>query len=205
MFEEERKDPTKNVHWTNAIDLFGPQVMGSKKHYDLGKKCGHAADYLVTPRELAAQAGILVSEAEKFMARWFYLNPEILKWHEAVAREVNETRQVKNVFGYRRYFFGRLEDVLPEAVAWKPQSTVGLVINHALCNIAENLSWIIQILLQVHDSLVTQAPTERIAEAIPLQEKESLIEIPYPTPLIIPVGFKTSEKSWGDVKDFVRT
>lgn len=204
LFEEERLDPTKNVHWTNAIDMFGASVMGSKKHYDLGKKCGHAADYLVTPKALAQQAGILVVEAERFISKWFWLNPEIPVWHGRISRQLSETREVRNAFGYRRFFFGRIEDSLPEAVAWIPQSTVGLVINHALGNIAENLSWIVQLLLQVHDSLVTQVPTERLDEGIVLQEKHSLIPIPYPTPLIIPVGFKTSSVSWGDVKDYKR-
>lgn len=198
-FELEAKDPTQDLHHQNAFDLFGKT---DKKHRDLSKKIVHASHYLVTPRSLAPQAGILVSEAERFIKRWFALNPEIPEWHGTIQKELYATREVRNIFGFRRYFFGRLEDCLPEAVAWKPQSTVGLVINHALCNIDENLSDLVQLLLQVHDSLVMQTPTARLHEAIPKIREQSLISIPYPTPLIIPVGFKVSDVSWGQCKDY---
>lgn len=200
-FRIERVDPTKDLHTQNAIDLFG---RSDKKYRDLSKKIIHASHYLVSPKTMAQQTGITVVEAERFIHKWFSLNPEIPEWHKRIYRTICDTREVRNAFGYRRFFFGRLDDCLPEACAWIPQSTVGLVINHALCNIGENLAWIIQLLLQVHDSLVSQAPTDRIHEAVALQEKHSLIPIPYPEPLIIPVGFKTSDKSWGDCKDYVK-
>lgn len=198
-FALEKTDPTKDLHSQNAFDLFGKT---DKKSRDLSKKIVHASHYLVTPRSLAPQAGILVSEAERFIKRWFALNPEIPAWHATVAKRLADTREVRNAFGFRRFFFGRLEDCLPEAVAWVPQSTVGTVINKALCNIGENLSWLVQLLLQVHDSLVMQVPTTQLHTAIPLIEAQSLIEIPYPSPLIIPVGFKVSDLSWGKCEDY---
>lgn len=208
LFKEEAKDPTKNVHWTNTIEMFGKDKMGQKKYYDLGKKCGHAADYLVTAKSLAQQAGILVSEAERFIHRWFQLHPEILLWHKRIAGQLAASREVRNAFGYRRFYFDRIEDCLPEAVAWIPQSTIALVINHALCNIAENLGFevmgdmAVELLLQVHDSLLMQVLTAMLDEMIPKIREQALITIPYPDPLVIPVGFKVSDVSWGDVKDY---
>src|SRR4051812_30392382 len=76
---EERSDPTKDLHTSNAMELFGADKR-DKKHRGLGKKIAHAADYLITPRSCAAQTGILVKEAERFIKRWYYLNPEIPKW-----------------------------------------------------------------------------------------------------------------------------
>lgn len=198
---EERKDLTKDLHTTNAIELFGPNKR-DKKHRDLGKKIAHAANYLVTPRTCAAQTGILVVEAERFIKRWFYLNPEIPEWHKRVRGELYSTRTVKNAFGYRRFFFGRVEELLPEAVAWVPQSTVGLVINYALCNIDEQIPEV-QILLQVHDSLTMQCPSLILHETIPRIRKAAEIPIPYPEPWTIPVGFKVSSVAWGECKDYV--
>jgi DNA polymerase I-like protein with 3'-5' exonuclease and polymerase domains len=200
-------DQTFDTHTNNAIDIFGKDVMGKgkdKKYRDLSKKIGHAADYLVTPRTAASQTGILVSEAERFIKRWLWINPEIPDWHRFLLAQLHSTRQVRNAFGYRRFFFGRTEDNGPEAVAWIPQSTIGLVINHALCNIDEKLRPLVMLLLQVHDSLTMQTPTEKLHEAIPLVREQSLIPIPYPNPLTIPVGFKVSDESWGRVKDYVR-
>lgn len=200
-------DPKFDTHYNNAVDIFGRDKMGQgkdKKYRDLSKKIGHAADYLVTARTCAAQTGITVIEAERFLKRWLYINPEIPDWHRYVLNLLATTRQVRNAFGYRRFFFGRTDENGPEAVAWIPQSTIGLVINHALCNIDENLPNLVQLLLQVHDSLTMQARTSHLHEAVAKTREQSLIEIPYPEPLTIPVGFKVSAESWGKVKDYVR-
>lgn len=200
-FAIEKRDPSKDLHTQNAIDIF--QGKCGKRERDLAKKIVHASHYLVTPRTMAAQTGILVVEAERFIHRWLTLNPEIPEWHKRIQKQLYDgnKREVRNAFGYRRFFFGRLEDCLPEAVAWIPQSTVALVINHALCNIAENLPQV-ELLLQVHDSLVMQCKTAILHQTIPLIEAQALIPIPYPEPLTIPVGFKTSEVSWGQCKDY---
>jgi hypothetical protein len=57
----------------------------------------------------------------------------------------------------------------------------------------------IQILMQVHDSLVWQALTSQFQTAkVNFAATAKTIIIPYPDPLIIPVGFKSSTSSWGD-------
>lgn len=204
---EERTDPSKDIHTTNARDLFDGKC--DKKHRDLSKKIVHAANYLVTPRSCAAQTGILVVEAECFIKRWFYLNSEIPEWHKRIARQISDIRTIRNAFGYRRFFFGRTEDCLPEAVAWTPSSTVAIVINTALCNIEEELGRLpqdhperVELLLQVHDSLTMQCRSESVPDCIRRIRELSLITIPYPDPLVIPVGFKVSGESWGQVKDW---
>lgn len=206
LLKEEKLDPSKNLHRTNAQDLFGKS---DAKHYLLGKKIVHAADYLITPRSCAQQTGLLVVEAERFIKRWFFLNPEIPEWHARISREISNTRMIRNKFGYRRFFFGRLDTCLPEAVAWCPSSTVAIAINMALCNIEENLGSLppnhphrIDLLLQVHDSLTMQGNPEHLNETIPRIRELSEILIPYDDPLTIPVGFKVSGESWGQVKDW---
>lgn len=196
---EERRDPTKDLHTTNAIDIFEGKC--DKKYRDLGKKIVHAADYLVTPKSLAQQTGILVREAEVFIGRWYRQHPDIPKWHRRIERQLAETREVRNAFGFRRFFMGRVDDCLPEAVAWIPQSTVALVINHALCNIAENLDQSrVQLLLQVHDSLTLQIYTPELQLWLSRVAEQSKIVVPYPDPLTIPTSFKQSDKSWGQCK-----
>jgi len=55
-------------------------------------------------------------------------------------------------------------------------------------------------LIQVHDSLAGQFKTFRKAEEVENLKKLARVEVPYEEPLIIPVGVKLSEKSWGDAK-----
>jgi hypothetical protein len=107
-------------------------------------------------------------------------------------------RYVENIFGYRRYYFDRPDDAMfREAIAWLPQSTVALYINRIWMNLFERFPHI-WILLQVHDSLVGQFPTFRKEECLRQLGEASQITLPYADPLIIPVGIKTSERSWGD-------
>ena len=84
-----------------------------------------------------------------------------------------------------------------QAVAWIPQSTVALYINRIWLNLWEQHRHI-WVLMQVHDSLVGQFPTYRKVECLRQLAEASQVVIPYADPLVIPVGVKTSEVSWGD-------
>jgi hypothetical protein len=55
--------------------------------------------------------------------------------------------------------------------------------------------------MQVHDSLVWQSPTSQFESCVSsFRSIAHTISIPYPDPLIIPVGFKYSPISWGECK-----
>jgi DNA polymerase I-like protein with 3'-5' exonuclease and polymerase domains len=170
-------------------------------HYGRFKSLCHATHYLGQPRTIAGQAniGLAVAEVERIQKWYFTLCPEIKAWHEELIETLNKTATVKNIFGYRMQFMDRIDNgVYRAAAAWIPQSTVAIIINHAYVNIHQNLSDV-QILLQVHDSLAGQFPIDKpeLLEAIMQQAR---ITVPYPDPLIIPVGVKTSTTSWGDCK-----
>ena len=105
---------------------------------------------------------------------------------------------VENIFGYRRYFLERFEGtIFNVAAAWIPQSTVGCLINRAYMAIHEQEPEI-EILLQVHDSLAGQFPTAKAERLTRRVIELAEIPLPYSDPLVIPVGCKTSDTSWGD-------
>jgi DNA polymerase I len=171
---------------------------GMKKGRQFAKSWCHGTNYGGKPRTMAAAAGITVYESELAQKRYFGRYPGILKWHERTMEQLNTKRYVENKFGYRRYYFDRLDSLLPEALAWVPQSTVACYINRVWVAIYDNVPdvWV---LLQVHDSLAGQFPTHK-AEFLKARMKEEAkkIIVPYDDPLIIPVGIKTSPVSWGD-------
>jgi DNA polymerase I-like protein with 3'-5' exonuclease and polymerase domains len=152
---------------------------------------------------LAVTLGITIKEAEEFQRIWFSAHPNILEWHKRINADLQSTRTITNKFGYRRYYFERIDGVLKEALAWIPQSTVGLVINHAWDNVEDNIPWA-EVLLQVHDSLCLQIPREKLP-CLPELREQMLIEIPYDDPLVIPVGVKAAfdptEPAWGQAKE----
>lgn len=164
----------------------------------LAKSWVHGTNYGGGPRTMAQACGITVRTAEAMQRRWMEAHPGIKRWHERVHAQLISTRTVTNKFGYRRFYFDRVEGLLPEALAWIPQSTVACVINRAWVNIHRNLPDV-HVLLQVHDSLAGQFRTGCGRDNC----KSNLLEqarvtIPYDDPLVIPVNIKTSEVSWGD-------
>jgi hypothetical protein len=164
---------------------------------EFAKTFCHATNYGGGAKTVAAHTGRTVHEIDQAQKYWFGAHPGIRQWHGRTFDQINRFRFVENKWGYRWYIFDRLEALLPEALAWVPQSTVGILINRIWTSFYENIPEV-QVLLQVHDSLAGQFPTHRSATILPLMEKHSRIEIPYDPPLIIPTGVKTSTTSWGD-------
>lgn len=163
------------------------------------KSFAHGTNYLGTAKGLAERLGLGVREAEQTQRWYFSRFPKIKKWQDDLKDQVLKRRMVENVFGYRCYFLDRIEGtVYNQAAAWIPQSTVGCLINRAYDNLHTHHKDI-QVLLQVHDSLAGQFPTSLGDDAVSRILKSAEIELPYAgDPLVIPVGIKTSTKSWGD-------
>jgi DNA polymerase I-like protein with 3'-5' exonuclease and polymerase domains len=173
--------------------------------YDEMKRGVHATNYVGSARTLAITLGWKVARAEAFQKNWFKRHPKIKTWHGRINRSLQLTRSVTNAYGYKRTYFDRIEGILPEAVAWIPQSTIGIVCSKGgvrLCvDKALRLPWV-EPLLQVHDSLVFQIPFAKITPAnLELVRDRLHVPVPYPDPLTIPWGLSLSSKSWGDCKE----
>lgn len=199
--DEELKDLCRSgidLHIENAKTIYRVQIPS----YDQRQKAKvfvHAVDYYVQARTLSAELGVTVHEAEQLITRWFSAHPKIRKWHERIKIELSLTRSVSNKFGFRKYFFDKLDKLLPEALAWVPQSTVAIVTYHGMKNLARDVPEV-QVLLQVHDSLVMQTPTSNCPEIFPRIKAAMEIPIPYDDPLTIPIDITASEISWGEAK-----
>lgn len=175
-----------------------PTIDKHHPSYKLFKALCHGTNYLGTPSGLASRIGLLAHEVERIQ-KWYYGKfPQIKSWQDDIIHQVNTRRYIENVFGYRVYIFDRIEGTIyNQAVAWVPQSTVGCLINRGYRNI-HNHEPDIEVLLQVHDSLAGQYPTSIRDSAISRILAHCAVPLPYPEPLIIPVGIKTSTISWGD-------
>jgi len=172
-----------------------------KANRDKCKNGGHACDYAVGDRKLAQTLGVTIKEAETFKAKWFGLFPGIHKWHRRTEELVLKQGYIENKFGARLYLFGRFN--LPEFLGWTPQSTVAGVINRALVAIDsahEAGETACELLIQVHDSLAGQFPTATKEKSLGDLRRLASITVPYDEPLVIPVGIKLSQNSWGEVK-----
>lgn len=179
-----------------------PSITKHHHSYKRMKALCHATNYLGEPMGLSSRIGLPVHEIERMQKWYFAMCPEIKAWQENIKREVDGQAWIENIFGYRCYFNGRItQKTYGEAVAWKPQSGVACWINRCLKAIdtdyqAGGLS---QLLLQVHDSLDGQFPTAKKEEAVAALRRLTSFAIETPSgPMVIPIGLKFSEKSWGD-------
>lgn len=195
-----------DVHSKNAEDLWGKtftQLAGDKDNGPKSKKrkeCKqgvHATNYGGSARTLAKVLGWTVHESESFQKRWFSIHPGIKKnFHGRIESSLRNSRMVVNRFGNRRVYFDRIDSCFTEALAWVPQSTVAEVSFRGGIQLEERCSWV-EMLLQVHDSLVFQVKHEHENK---LDEMRNGLRygIPYPRPLIIQWGMARSRVSWGD-------
>ncbi len=183
----------RRLHAENAKVIFGSE---EEPYYSLAKRGVHATNYGCKERTLAVSLGITIAEAQEFQAAWFAAHPAIKAWHERIQRELHTTHSVRNAFGYRRYYFDRLDSILPEALAWIPQSTVACITNRGLVRLDKELPGF-ELLMQVHDSIVGQFPVTAGLNALEAIRECMRIPVPYPDPLTIPVKIKTSDRSWG--------
>jgi DNA polymerase-1 len=190
-----------DVHSANAEALFGNgftklQGVARKAKRQETKQGVHGTNYGASARTLAGILNWSVSDANAFQNRWFSLHPGIRTWHQRTEGELRRSRTATNKFGYRIVYFDRIDTLLPQALAWVPQSTVALVCFKGALRLKQELPWV-DILLQVHDSLVFQVPMHR-ADQFEVLSRTLEVPVPYPQPLTISWGLARSEKSWGD-------
>jgi hypothetical protein len=112
--------------------------------------------------------------------------------------ELMTRRYVENIFGYRRFYFDRIDEhLLKEALAWRPQSTIAIVTNLGIRQVLSS-DLPVHFLLQVHDSSVFQ--WRKHLDLYEEVRTKLLVKIPYSRELIIDVGGNMSDKSWGHCK-----
>jgi uracil-DNA glycosylase family 4 len=154
----------RDVHKYVASNLFSvPEDQITKDQRQLGKKSGHAANYGVGPNTFAKSALVemdlvmSVGEAQRLLSGYLGLFEGIPGWHRWIEEEVRRTKRLTTPMGRERYFYDRIgPDLFREAYAYRPQSTVLDVIN---C-LVKHMHGHVQVLAQVHDSLLMWVPTE---------------------------------------------
>ena len=174
-----------------------------KPDRDKAKAFCHATNYGAKGKRIASVLGLTVAEGDRLVSRYLEIRPKIKKWQDRTLESLTRIRSVQNVYGYKRIFNGRVDALLPQALAWVPQSTVAIVIDRIMVKIIDDVREEAQVLSQVHDSLYLQVETQNLNEnLLKIKKAANAIIVPYQRPLIIPSSFKVSAESWGNVKDF---
>lgn len=151
---------------------------------DLAKKLGHGTNYYGKPHTMSRHTKLPQDVIKSFQSKYFGAFP-IARWHDWVRAELLRSGTLTTPYGRRRHFFGRRNDdsTLREAIAYSPQSMTADQINIAMLNIYERSKPTdIQLLIQVHDSILLQYREDKEKELIPF------IKAQMTAPLTLPDG-----------------
>jgi len=187
--------------WGSAADraIADTIVYRDKSFRDASKVLGHGSNYLGTPRTMSKHTKFPIDLVTKFQSTYFRAFPAIPKYHGFVRGAIADFASLTTLFGRRRFFFGRHNDdaTIREAVAYSPQSMTADEINTGIMNLwrADR----VQLLVQVHDSILFQYPEEMENEIVPwaLEQLKAPLELKHGRKFVVPTEAKTGW-NWGD-------
>lgn len=167
---------------------------------DMAKRLGHGTNYYGTPFTMSRNTKVPLNQVKEFQAAYFRGFPEIPKYHQWVKDQLKDPSHIITPYGFRRFFFGRHSDdsTIREAIACGPQSMTASEINIGLMNVWRANK--VQLLVQVHDSLLFQYPEELEDEIIPwaLESLRAPKELVAGRQFCVPTEAKVGW-NWGDV------
>lgn len=213
-----------DVHWENTKkilglpsdlkyekekDYFVPILEDEKEMYllrQIGKTVEYADSYGMGPVMLQnilirEEIYLDISTCKKLLEQRRRARPMVVRWQGSIRDEIRSTRILETPLGDRREFRGRLNDNLfRSAYSFKPQCTVGRILELAIQDIHESTDIFIP-LLNVHDEVVGQCREEDLESS--MKVIRSCMERPlkiHDRELIIPCSFKFG-KNWGNLKE----
>lgn len=168
---------------------------------DAAKRLGHGTNYYGTPRTMAKHTQTEVQVIDTFQKRYFASFPLIPKWHQRTIELVKNEGQLTTLYGRRRHFFGRGDDqsTWRKAIAYCPQSMTAHQIDSGILNLWRHMPEM-QLLIQVHDSILFQVPYRRVNELVPraLDLLRYTIDLRGGRPFYVPLEAATGW-NWGKV------
>ena len=162
---------SSDIHRQNASWIFRTSFDSvTQDQRTMAKRLVHASNYGIGARAFSYHAKIQEKEAKALLERYFITFPRIRSWQAGIRAELGNSRMLTTPLGRKRLFFGRWGDELHKTgYAFIPQATVGDLLNiilldtwRAFATTQEDM----QLVLQVHDSIVVQAPIHRVERAL---------------------------------------
>ena len=192
--EARKKD--YDIHAITAREMFGVKEI-TKEQRQIGKMIRHASNYSAGPQVVSIALNTTSSRAKQLIDLYHQANPQLRLWHQSIQDELRRDRTLVTPLGRRHRFLDRWGDELfRSAYSFKPQSTVGDLLNLSLCKLYEQWGDNIEIMLQLHDAIYVQVPDNWVGNAISVMRKEMVqpIEVNHRI-MVIDVDFKVGD-SW---------
>lgn len=194
-----------DVHKSTASLIFGVPIEEiTKEQRQQGKQSNHSLNYDMSADAFSRHWLMPLDEGRRIHTRYHQVYPGVHKYHEWIRAALGLDRKVTNLMGRTRLFLDRWGDSLfKSAYAFIPQSTVADVINERGLEFVyyskDPLMQKVELLNQVHDSIVFQIPVSLGWDAI--ATILSAIKTSLETPLtwrgnsfVIPAEFKCGRR-----------
>ncbi len=167
------------------------------------------------PATMAMHTKVARHFIEDFQYRYFGAFPEVKKRIEWVDQQIHDHGYLTTLFGRRRFFLGRANDktTLNAACAFDPQSMTADEINNVMIRvytIVKRKFPELQMLIQVHDSLLMQYPEHLEEQIIPYIKEAFRVEITirnkrkFYVPSEVQVGWNWDYRIDWSEKDFAK-
>lgn len=196
----------EDMHILSASLMFGvPYEEVTKDQRTIGKLIRHASNYSAGPAVLAKALRCELAEAKQLLELYHRMCPMLRIWHESIKEELTRNnRTLVNLLGRKHRFLERWGDGLfRSAFSYKPQSTVGDLLNFSLCDFYYKYGSEMDILLQLHDAFYIQVPdnSEGVQTGM-ARMRECMIKpiIINNEEMVIDVDFAVGP-SWGELKE----
>jgi uracil-DNA glycosylase family 4 len=233
-------DPLMLKHHADGVNAhreLGPYLFNVEPEdvtdiqYFLCKKTRHAGNYMEGPvtmmrdiNQKANETGISVtlSESTQLIESYRDIHINLRAWWLSIRETLWKKHELETLIGRPRIFYQRVDSILPKAVAYVPQGTVGDLLNIGLLNLSgiicnyakQHLDWWeeipevgeelrgldFQLLNQVHDSIGFQYPPKH--ETRIMDSLHRCLHIPLVSPTTFQTFYIGQEvkvgSSWGE-------
>lgn len=145
---------------------------------DMCKRLGHGSNFLGKPPNLSKLTGVPLKLVREFQEKYFDAFPCIQKWQSWTAEQLQTNKYLISIHGRRRDFFDRVTDdeTIRKALAFLAAAPTADNINIGMWRIWRYMPEV-QLLGQVHDSVVFQFPESEDRNRI-VRRAQELLETP---------------------------
>jgi len=186
--------------------------------YGKAKRIVHLTNYGGGALKIAKINDMDFKETKQIQEVWKAEIKATIDWQTRTAEQAKRQGWLRNPFGRKRDFF--TSAYFCESLSFIPQSTAAEIILRVMIALMyERVGWpedkvkkVVQVyhplpmparlLLQVHDSLVLECPSEQVEEVVRILYKVMMQPWPELNGFSIPISVKVGD-DWGSAKDYV--
>lgn len=156
-----------------------PKEEVTKDERQVAKKVTHACNYGESFMGLKEVLDCDAKRAKYLIGKVYELRPLLEKWHKDIENTVKKERLLRSDYGRILAFYGKITNKdIRTALSFVPQGTVADYLNRGIVRIYEEMGDEIELMIQVHDSIMVQVPTDKDTVKRVIKRMKELVEQP---------------------------